>query len=169
MSPTVSETEFIQHYNDYYEKIFNYILRNVYYREIAEDLTSQTFLKALKYIKETNPDIRNISAWLYKIATNEVLMHHRYKRGKNIISFDAMAEEPVQGEQSGNTESNYSDFIALEQALGRLKPSEKLLVELFIFEHKSYAEIAAIVKEKESSLRSRMCRIVGKLKEFFKE
>lgn len=165
MSPKVSEKEFIERYNEYYDRIYNYILRNVYNRETAEDLTSQTFLKALKSIRETDPDIRNFNAWLYKIATNEVLMHHRSKRVKKTVSFDVMEEDGVQFAGTHPHQADHTKFIALEQALVRLTPSEKMIIELSVFENKSYAEISSILQVPEPSLRARMCRAVKRLKE----
>ena len=82
------EKSFIKLYDKYYKKIFNYIFRSILHKETSEDLTSNTFLKALNFIKKKNPTIKNFSAWIYKIATNEILMHHRYKGGKNNVSLD---------------------------------------------------------------------------------
>jgi len=169
MSPCISEAEFLRYYTEYYDKIFNYILRNVYQRETAEDLTANTFLKALRSIKQNNPDITNINGWLYKIAANEVLMHYRYRRGKTIVMMDAIPEELIRDTSREESVEDHSRYVALQQALSRLKPEDRILIELYVFEHKSYPEIADILEQKESTLRSRICRITAKLKKMVDE
>ena len=73
--------------NKYYEPIYNYIFHRIIDKENADDLTSSTFLKAMKFIIRKNPKIENFHAWIYKIATNEILMFKRgdKKRSKNIL------------------------------------------------------------------------------------
>ena len=66
-------------FDKYHIKLYNFFLRLTRNRETAEDLTSNTFFKALDYIKKKNPKIKNFSAWIYKIATNELLKHHGIK------------------------------------------------------------------------------------------
>ena len=59
-------------YDRYFEVIFNFIFRRTGNEDLCADLSSQTFLKALQNLK--NYEFRGIpfSAWLYRIATNEV-------------------------------------------------------------------------------------------------
>ncbi|MEJ2665463.1 MAG: sigma factor, partial [Spirochaetia bacterium] len=82
MSPRVYDADFIRFYRKYFSAIFNFIFRQVLHRETAEDLTQQVFLKAYNHNQKHKPDIKNYQAWLYKIATNEILMHLRKYRGK---------------------------------------------------------------------------------------
>jgi RNA polymerase sigma-70 factor (ECF subfamily) len=170
MSPVISEQEFLPLYDKFYKKIFNFILRHVFHRETAEDLTSQTFLKALSYIKKKRVDIKNFNAWIYKIATNEVLMHHRKKGTKNTLSIESenlQLKEILIENREINPEI-YADFLAVHQELKNLKAHEALIIELYYFEQKSYAEIQEIVKIKETTLRSILHRGLKKLKEKLK-
>ncbi len=87
--------EFGKLYDLYIKKIYDFIYYKTGHKQTAEDLTSQTFFKALKSIntfkiskieKETgeknNKILRdtNFSAWLYRIARNTVIDHHRTKK-----------------------------------------------------------------------------------------
>lgn len=64
-------------YSKYQKKIINYIDKFVNNREIAEDISQDTFLKAFKYIKTFNKDRGSFNGWLYRIAHNEVCNYVR--------------------------------------------------------------------------------------------
>jgi RNA polymerase sigma-70 factor (ECF subfamily) len=167
VSPVVHEHDFLRFYDKFYKKIFNFILRHVFHRETAEDLTSQTFFKALRFVKKNTPNIDNFNAWIYKLATNEILMHHRKKGVKSTFSIEDEREQvrTVLIEQKSVAPDMYVDFMAVRQELKKLQPREALIIELYYFEQKSYAEISEIVNIKETTLRSMIHRSLKKLKE----
>lgn len=159
------EKSYIGLYDKYYKKIYNYLFRKTFDKELAEDLTSNTFLKALDVIKRKNPQIKNFSAWIYKIATNEFLMHHRYKKGKDKISLDD-EQNNLREIMNGRTEKffeTHTQYIAVREVLKKLKPDDAALIELHFFEHKTYTELSEILNVKEVTLRSRIHRILKKL------
>ena len=68
---------FIQVYEKYRPSIFNYIFYRVGDPELADDLTSDVFVRMVeKYDLRTRND-RPIAPWLYTIARNLVIDHHR--------------------------------------------------------------------------------------------
>src|SRR3972149_7106487 len=63
----------------YYEMIYRLALKMLNDAQDAEDILQETFTKAYQHIH--NFDGRSeLSTWLYRIATNEALMHLRRKR-----------------------------------------------------------------------------------------
>ena len=63
-------------YDRYYARILNYLYRRTMDRDLAEELTSRTFLRALEALgRETRPIW--VCPWLYRIATNVHLSHSR--------------------------------------------------------------------------------------------
>ena len=67
-------------YDEHFDGIFRYILYRVGQVAEAEDLTAQTFFKALRSLWRFRWSKGSFSAWLYRIATNEVNSHHRRRR-----------------------------------------------------------------------------------------
>jgi RNA polymerase sigma-70 factor (ECF subfamily) len=171
LSPVITMQLFRKLYEEYYDKIFNYIFRNVYRRELAEDLTSQTFLKALRFVKKNQPDIENFNGWIYRIATNEVLKDYRKKGKKMHLSIDdeLLQLKDFLKDTRSNVESTVSTQMDLRRALKKLHPEEVIIIELYFFEHKKYAEIAAILNIKETTLRSRLHRTLKKIKGHLQE
>ncbi len=65
-------------YERHFDSIFRYVLHRVANVAEAEDLTSQTFFKALRGIDRYRPGANgSAEAWLYRIATNELSSHFR--------------------------------------------------------------------------------------------
>ncbi len=77
-------------YEKYFDRIFNYILRQTDDEELAGDLCSQSFVNALNNLKKYEFRGFPFSAWLYKIAGNEVNKHYRKNKGKKIFSIEEL-------------------------------------------------------------------------------
>src|SRR3990172_10218363 len=60
-------------------RIAGYLARMVGDPDVAADLTQDVFLKAFRAIGQTKPGL-NVKAWLFTIATNAALDHHRHRR-----------------------------------------------------------------------------------------
>ena len=161
-----NEKEFIEQYDKFYDKIFNFILRSVLSREKAEDLTANTFLKALRYIKTKNKEIKKFSAWMYRIATNMLIdSHKQYKKNKKVSIDDENNKlNNLSKSYNGNSIEKYADFCLVRDALKELNPEERMIIELLYYENKNYSEISKILKIKETTLRSKIHRTLKKLK-----
>jgi len=77
-------------YDIHYSKIFGYILKRVADVDIAQDIVSETFLKALKNIWKFRWQNVSFSAWLYRISSNEISNFFRKK--KPTVSIDLVPE-----------------------------------------------------------------------------
>lgn len=70
----------------YERPVFSLIYRMVRDREVAEDLSQETFIKVLNHIDRYRPEFK-LSSWLFKIANNLTIDHLR-KRHVDTISMD---------------------------------------------------------------------------------
>jgi len=81
-------------YDLYYLKIFNYILRRTSDFELSQDITADVFMKALDMIHKFTWRGLPFSAWLYRIASNEIADHFRGKQTRTVsleVLTDALA------------------------------------------------------------------------------
>jgi RNA polymerase sigma-70 factor (ECF subfamily) len=85
----VTEPHFLQAYEEYADAIFRYCLFRVYDRELARDLTQETFMRAWRRQSE-GEHIKNIRAFLYTVARNLIIDHSRRARPQ---SLDVMMEQ----------------------------------------------------------------------------
>jgi RNA polymerase sigma-70 factor (ECF subfamily) len=153
-------------YDKYFSIIFNYVYRKIDDEDVTADLTSQTFFKALQHLKKYKFRRVPFSAWLYRIAANEVNRHYRLTNRKQVFSFDErefehLIEQNVDNEQEVNIE------YILEQ-MHKMSESDIGILELRFFESKSFAEIAFILEVNEATAKMRTYRAIEKLRKLLK-
>lgn len=153
-------------YDRYFTVIFNYIFRKIDDEDVTADLTSQTFLKALRNLKKYRYRGVPFSAWLYRIASNEVNRHYRYANKTLVYSFDEQEFEYLI-EQSIEQESELDiDYIILQ--MQKMCETDVEVLELRFFESKSFAEIAFILEINEANAKMRTYRAIEKLRKLLK-
>lgn len=154
-------------YDRYFERIFNFILRRTDDEEVTDDLVSQTFLKALQGLKKYEDRGVPFSAWLYRIAFNEVNKYYGKQKRKKVFSLEQdQLLEFIQPE-----EDDIFDDDRLEALLIKLKelPTDAMeILELRFFEEKNFREISYILNISESGAKMRLYRAIEKLKKHFK-
>ena len=153
-------------YDRYFASIFNYVYRRIDDEDITADLTSQTFLKALGNLKRYKFKGVPFSAWLYRIASNEVNRHYRQTNRKKIFSIDEQEFEHLI-EQNVEEEGEV-DVEEVLRGLQLLNAADIEAVELRFFERKSFAEMAFILEITEASAKMRTYRAIDKLRNLLK-
>ncbi len=152
-------------YEKYFDRIFNYIYRQTDDEDLAGDLCSQTFINALNNLKRYEFRGVPFSAWIYKIAGNEVNKHYRKNKGKKIFSIEELkVKELVESTEEGWDEEMINKLIDFMKDL----PTDMLQVlELRFFEDKDFKEIAFILDITESGAKMRTYRALDKLRKSF--
>jgi RNA polymerase sigma-70 factor (ECF subfamily) len=150
-------------YKKYKEKIYHYILKKVSKEEIAQDLTSVTFEKALKKLDYFQWEGISFGSWLYKIARNSVYDHFRLSKAdrkekfeqKNIPE-DSMAMELkiLHDEQE----------LELFQKISQFKQKDQYLLYYKYFVGMRNKQIAKETGLSVSNVATRLFRIRKKLR-----
>lgn len=149
-------------YEKYFDRIFQYIYRQTDDEELAGDLCSQTFVNALNTIQRYEFRGFPFSAWLYKIAGNEVNKHYRKIKGKKIFSIEEVKVRELV-EQASETWDE--ELIAnLLKYMNELPTDMIHVLELRFFEDKDFKEIAFILDITESGAKMRTYRALDKLR-----
>lgn len=156
--------EFAPIYNRYYDEIFVYISKRIDDLDIVADISSRTFTKCLTNLHKFKFMGVPFSAWLYKIAINEVRLFFRarknYPRSVSISEHDLreLQEEAIE-------ESSYDDAYSLLPALlSNLSETELQMIELRFFEKKSFKEIGFVMGLNEINAKVKTYRILKKLR-----
>jgi RNA polymerase sigma-70 factor, ECF subfamily len=140
----------------YERPVFALLFRMVRDRELAEDLSQETFVKALNAIDSYRPEFK-FSSWIFKIANNAAIDHLR-RRELDTLSLDGSphAETPeamkATALQIGARQESPLDEVeakelggAIETAIGRLRPEYRSCILLRHVEGRAYEEIADIL------------------------
>jgi len=153
-------------YDRYFSVIFNYVYRKIDDEELTADFTSQTFLKALRNLKKYKFRGVPFSAWLYRIASNEVNRHYRLTNKKLVYSFDEHEFENLIEKNVEKEDELDIDYIIRQ--MHTMCESDIEVLELRFFESKSFAEIAFILEISEANAKMRTYRAIDKLRKLLK-
>lgn len=150
-------------YDRYFEPIYLYILRRTADEALAADICSQVFLKAMQRIGSYQFKGVPFSAWLYRIASNEVAQHYRKAKKKRVVTLeDAPVAELMEEMQEDGPAEDYMPLLV--EVLDQLKEEDLQLIELRFFEGRPYKEIAGIMDITENNAKVRTFRILNRMK-----
>ena len=156
-------------YDQYIDKIYRFIFLKVNSQEVAQDLTSETFLRGWKaFEKSQNPmannqKIENIQAFLYKIARNLVTDHYREKGKTQVVSAEyASIIDPRQNLEE--KVMSRSDLETIRLALVNLKEDYQNVIIWHYLDDLSISEIAEIMDKSKEAARVQLHRALKALK-----
>lgn len=150
----------------YQKLVFNVVHQICQQHEVAAELTQETFLRAYKALASFDQSAK-FKPWLLRIATNLSLNARR--DSKEHVSLEAMMEDQPDAEPPSNANVEQEVELRLSQellikALCEL-PDRHRSAFLLRYQHDlSYAEIAYVLKESESSVKALLFRIREKLR-----
>ena len=152
-------------YQKYYEQIFRYIYQRMDDQELALDVTSQVFMKALKNIKKYEYRGLPLSSWLYRIAKSEFHQTFRDQKAMRTVNIETvhLTDMVLEMEEEQNLENRDKLFKVLKN----LNEKDLQLIELRYFEKRSYREIGEILELTENNAKVKSFRALEKLKKYF--
>ncbi len=138
-------------YHRYKRLMYTFCLKLTGNRDLAEDATHDCFMKMYENIGTLN-DPSVFRSWLYTIARNQVYKNLKKERSNGKLEEDTAWSDDT---PLGLAESKDTSAI-VSQCIGALKTEYKEVLILREYEQRSYAEIAAITGDTESSVKSRL-------------
>ncbi len=160
-------TAFEPLYNKYFEQIYRYSYQRLDDEDVAKDITSSIFLKAITNIKKYKYKGVPFGSWLYRIAMSEVYQALKNKNNERVLNINSIDFKEVLDQNGSNEELDEEEKLKLKRALKTLKKEEIELIQLRFFENRSFKEIAEILDIKENNAKVKAHRILGKLKKTY--
>jgi RNA polymerase sigma-70 factor (ECF subfamily) len=160
--------EFNQFYNSNYNKVLTYVKSKVNGKiEIAEEITSDSFIKAYKSIDVFDEKQAQITTWLFTIVNNTIIDYYRAnKHSSNKVSMNDYTNEEGKeffvvsdNVQADNEIQNKELSNKINSAIEDLNPLQKAIAELFFLEDKNQKEIADFLKLSHTNVRVNVFRI----------
>lgn len=121
--------------------LFRFIYLKVSDRNEALDLTQETFVKLWSYIKDGDVTLRNMRAFLYRIARNAIIDYYRKKKS---VSLDQMVEEGY--DLADTTQPDNESIPEMLRLIPDLPPEHHEILLLRYHHDMSIPEIAKILK-----------------------
>ncbi len=151
-------------YNAQVKKIYDFVFYKVFEKELAEDITSEVFMKALKSFSTFRGNsFGEFASWLYKIAYTHVVDHSRKHQEK--IDVEIIAE--THGE-SQDIAASIDAKTKLSEVLGFLDTlpiRDKDILVMRIWDELSFAEISELTGESVGNCKQIVSRSLKKIQD----
>ncbi len=151
--------EFMQYYEKVYPQMYRtalYYMRNC---QEAEDAVQDAVLTAYEKFYQLK-DREKFGPWMMQILVNRCRrrMKSWFRREEDIQNIS------ISGENALSKETDFAMAAAVKQVFWELKEEERLIVALSVFGGYTSQEIAEIMKQNHSTIRSRYRRALQKMK-----
>ena len=153
----------------YKHRIYAYLLRSVKNYEDAEELTIEVFFKVYCALDSWKPQAR-FSTWLYKIAHNLSIDHHRAKSRRQTYSLDdeeLSLDEPKAVDLQSNPEWEAEEKDRgrmIREAIDQLSPKQRAVFMLNRYQGLQIKEITEVLGMAEGTVKIHLHRAMKKLK-----
>jgi len=142
-----------------------HMLRNTRMDHMAEDLCQETFYKAYRSLHSFRELEASFSTWLYTIARNTVLSELRKNRNGNVYLEDSGYEPAVAAESTPEQALLRSEKVTMvREAINNLPEKQRSALILREYDGLDYQEIANILGQTVSSVKSLLFRARASLK-----
>ncbi len=130
------------------DRVFNYILRVVKDRDVADDIFQETFIKAIMTIKQGKYSANGkFSAWITRIAHNLIIDNFRQEKNENQVSTDVGAVDLLNNREL--CEDNIEDLLVntqiqedVKKIVMALPESQREVLMMRYYRDMSFKEIA---------------------------
>ncbi len=165
----INKDSFSKLYDEHIKPIYRFIYFKVNSKEEAEDLASETFLKAWNYLSraDNSNKIHNFKAFLYQIANNLVIDFYR-KRSLLPVTLN---DEDWEGANIPDKQPNGidkikrdDDVIELKKAFKKIPENYSSVIIWYYLEELEIMEIARILGKSEGTVRVTIHRALKALK-----
>jgi RNA polymerase sigma-70 factor (ECF subfamily) len=156
--------QFSRIYDEYIQKIYRFVYLKVNSQEVAEDITSKAFTKAWESYNRDNCQIGNLSAFLYKIASNLVVDHYRQKGRTKTVSSEALPELASKDDSLESQAILSADINSVKKALSKLKKEHQDVIIWHYLNDMPIKEIAQLIDKPEGTVRVILHRGLKELK-----
>lgn len=177
--------EFAEIYDKYVKKIFRFVYLKVDSVQLAEDITSETFLRGWQAYSKTSANledfknnngknnkeispVKNPQAFLFQIARNLIVDYYRRRSRENIVSFNELGNIPDPKDSKKEIDMTY-DMLRIKAAISQLKDEDQELIILRYVNELSIPEISKILNKTENATRVSISRALERLRKIIQE
>ena len=155
-------------YNLHYQAVYNYIYYRVSDQQAAEDLSAEVFIRMIKKLPGYTDRGRPLLAWLYTIARNLVIDHHRISEKKDeVVLKEELLEEREPGPDQMMQQEQIADCFRL--ALDQLPETQRQLLIYRFINGFSTPKIIHLLNKSDRAVRSLQHRALRSLERVLTE
>lgn len=159
-------------FDEFYPLIFAYCLRRLVLRAVAEDVTSDVFLRVAGKLHDfTGTTTEDFRRWLFRIATNQINAHLRQSIRRRELLESAVALGRINSSAIAPLidSSTQIDWQMLYSALGQLSEREQSIISLRFFAGLNHNQISEVLAGKAGAIRVTLSRSLEKMRSILRE
>ncbi len=153
--------EFLKAYDELSDALFRHCYYRCYDRERAKELMQECYVRAWEYVVE-GKDIKNLKAFLYRVANNLVIDESRKKKESSLETLMEGGFEPADARDKTVVNAEAGQMIGL---LGRIDEKYREIVSMRYLDDMTPKEIAVVVGESENVVSVRLHRGIRQLRD----
>jgi len=164
--------QFVEHYHELKDKIFNYLMYRVQFdRELAEDLLMDVFMKGYENYDKFNPEKGKFKSWIFTIAHNHLVDCWRKLR-KQMVSTEAMAEKGIELAVDSDLDKKVDQDIEkqkVQKVLLLMSEQESELIALKYIHDFNNEEIVHLLGRREGAVRTALHRSLNRFRSLYQK
>ncbi|MDD4876292.1 MAG: sigma-70 family RNA polymerase sigma factor [Dehalococcoidales bacterium] len=145
------EKAFTQLYEEHFDKIYRYIAVRIGNVTEAEDMTQQVFLNALKSISSFKWRGAPFSAWLFRIAHNQIIDYFRKNKRSTLPLNESMVSNSSNPQQETERKSDIEHLLL---ATRQLTDTQREVISLRFTSELPIAQVAKIMDKSEGAIKA---------------
>jgi RNA polymerase sigma-70 factor (ECF subfamily) len=154
-------------YEEYYDRVARYAYARIGDRCEAEDIASETFLKALDSLNKYRDQGVPIQAWIFRIAHNLVVDYLRRATKNKELPLE-IANTMNNADPAAVAEVNM-EVESVKQAMKKLTEEQREVLQLRFFGELSSREVSDIMQKSDGAVREMQRAALEKLRLILKE
>jgi RNA polymerase sigma-70 factor (ECF subfamily) len=162
--PSAAEALCREWYEAHGVAVYNYFRFHVPQADVAEDLTAETFLKVVRAAARFDPAKGTPKAWILTVARNVLTDWRRYARIRQYVTLGTMHDLAYEAPSPEERLLREEEVGHMLDAVAELPPTDRELVSLRYGSGLEGAEIAQILGISEGNVRTRLWRVLGRLR-----
>jgi RNA polymerase sigma factor (sigma-70 family) len=165
----ITPQEFLTLYDEYFQRVYNYVRYRCGDPHTADDLTAAVFEQALRRLRDYCPQRGSFKAWLFIIARSTVSHHLRSDSAKRWLPLDEVHEIPDEKPTPEESVTNSEAQKKLLVALSRLSERDRDILSLKFAARLTNRRIAEITGLSDNNVGIILYRAIHKLRILFDE
>lgn len=158
------EEALTQIHDTYYGPIFRYIAFRVGDQTVAEDLTSEVFVRLLSALRDRTAPQKTLRGWLYRVAYFVVSDYHRTNYKRDAVSLDGELRDLAgDAPEPAATVAQKMRWEDVSEALQHLTEDQREVVALRFGQELPIRDVANLMNKSEGAVKQLQARAVAAL------
>jgi RNA polymerase sigma-70 factor, ECF subfamily len=163
------DSSFAVLYDFYFPKIYGYIYKRTGSRETAEDLVSITFMSVFTNLHKYNHEGYTFGAWVYKIATNNLIDHYRKQAKRKNVDIENITEPAADQDLPADYAEVQQNRQTVLLILPKLNKKYQKILHYRFFAELETREIASAMSISENNCRVLLHRALKSFDKHYSE